>query len=42
MRHVHISKLVFLEDTEGKGHVANLSIRVPDGFDVIAWSRSAT
>jgi hypothetical protein len=45
-RQVKTGELVFLEDTEGKGHVTyllgpvtNLYIRVPDGFDVIAWTR---
>ena len=40
--------LVFLEDTTGKGHVTrplgpitNLFLRVPDDFDVVAWSRGA-
>ncbi len=46
-RRVRRGDLVFLEDTKGKGHitrlqgpVTNLFIRVPDTFDVVAWSRA--
>ena len=45
-RQVKAGELVFLEDTEGKGHVTrllgpvtNLYIQVPARFDVVAWSR---
>jgi hypothetical protein len=45
-RRVLAGELVFLEDTEGRGHVTgllcpvtNLYIQVPAGFDVVAWSR---
>jgi quercetin dioxygenase-like cupin family protein len=44
-RRIHTGELVFLEDTKGKGHitrmqspVTNFFIRVPDSFDVVAWS----
>ncbi len=44
-RQVKAGELVFLEDTEGKGHVThllcpvtNLYIQVPVGFDLVAWS----
>ena len=40
--------LVYLEDTMGKGHithllspVTNLFIRVPQGFDLLAWAKGA-
>ena len=40
--------LVFLHDITGKGHlttpelgVSNIFIRVPPGFDVLAWARGA-
>ncbi len=43
---IHAGDLVFLEDLQGKGHitrilspVTNIFIRVPDGFDVVKWSR---
>jgi uncharacterized cupin superfamily protein len=43
---IHAGDIVFLEDLQGKGHitrilspVTNIFIRVPDGFDVVKWSR---
>lgn len=43
---IHTGDIVFLEDQQGKGHitriltpVTNIFIRVPEGFDVVAWSR---
>ena len=43
---IHAGDMVFLEDLQGKGHitrilspVTNIFIRVPDGFDVVKWSR---
>lgn len=43
---IHPGDIVFLEDLTGKGHVTrilspvnNIFLRVPDGFDVVAWSR---
>jgi quercetin dioxygenase-like cupin family protein len=45
-RRVCTGELVFLEDTEGMGHITripdratNLFIAVPDGFDVVAWAK---
>jgi hypothetical protein len=43
---IHTGDIVFLEDLQGKGHitriltpVTNIFLRVPDSFDVVAWSR---
>ena len=43
---IHPGDIVFLEDLAGKGHitriltpVTNIFVRVPDNFDVVAWSR---
>src|SRR5579862_2580471 len=43
---IHAGDIVFLDDLQGKGHitriltpVTNIFIRVPDGFDVVKWSR---
>jgi hypothetical protein len=47
-RHIGPGELVFLEDATGKGHitrvltpVTNLFIRVPKGFDLVAWAGGA-
>jgi hypothetical protein len=43
---IHPGDMVFLEDLTGKGHitrllspVTNIFIRVPESFDVVAWTR---
>lgn len=45
-RRIGPGDLVFLEDVTGKGHVTrplgpitNLFLHVPEGFDLVAWSR---
>ena len=47
-RRIGPGDLVFLHDSTGKGHlttpeagVSNIFIRVPPGFDVLAWARGA-
>jgi hypothetical protein len=47
-RRIGPGDLVFLHDSTGKGHlttpepgVANLFVRVPPDFDVVAWARGA-
>jgi hypothetical protein len=43
---IHTGDIVFLEDLQGKGHitriltpVTNIFLRVPDHFDIVAWTR---